>query len=250
MNEKVMRIMSKVVLADKPVQIKLLGDSITHGVGGTGWEQNGEPITEGFARSPESFCWANCFRDHMEARYNCRVINNACTGTTIEFVLDRFDELVSPEDDIVLCAIGTNNRHQYYVNAPMHTREEHMRAFYAHIFELNARFLNAGKDAILIANIPASAENEEDKPDYARLFHMCDVSDMYAKAAAKAGFAFIDLYNDMLAWCEAHGTTADALLCDGLHPNDRGHEVMFRLIMAQTGLAMDLPDFGAASSDL
>lgn len=119
-----------------------------------------------------------------------------------------------------------------------------MRAFCAHIFELNARFLNAGKDAILIANIPASAENEEDKPDYARLFHMCDVSDMYAKAAAKAGFAFIDLYNDMLAWCEAHGTTADALLCDGLHPNDRGHEVMFRLIMARTGLAMNLPDFG------
>ena len=243
MNEKVMRIMSKVVLADKPVQIKLLGDSITHGVGGTGWEQNGERITEGFARSPESFCWANCFRDHMEARYNCRVINNACTGTTIEFVLDRFDELVSPEDDIVLCAIGTNNRHQYYVNAPMHTREEHMRLFYQHILELHDRFLAAGKDVIFIANIPAAAAAEASCADYVRLFHMNDVNDMYARAAAERGFAFISLYNGVLDYCARKSIAPDVLLADGLHPNDRGHAVMFRLIMAETGLAMNLPSF-------
>ena len=242
MNEKVMRIMSKVVLAEKTVQIKLLGDSITHGVGGRGWAQTGERITEGFARSPQSFCWANCFRDHMESRYPCRVTNNACTGTTIEFILDRFDELVAPDDDIVLCAIGTNNRHQYYRNAPMHTREEHMRNFYGHILELHDRFLAAEKDVVFIANIPASAENERGTSEYARLFHMCDVSDMYAKAAAERGFAFIDLYNDLLAWCDAHKEVPDSFLCDGLHPNDRGHALMFRLIMAETGLAMNLPD--------
>ena len=238
MNEKVMRIMSKVVLADKPVQIKLLGDSIPHGVGGTGWEQNGEPITEGFARSPYSFCWAKCFKDHMEARYNCRVINNACTGTTIEFILERFDELVSPEDDIVLCAIGTNNRHQYYRDAPMHTPGVHMRRFYANILALHDRFLAAGKDVIFIANIPASAENEQDGPDYARLFHMSDVHDMYVKAAALRGFPLISLYNDMLTYCGAKGISVDDLLTDGLHPNDRGHAVMFRLLMKETGLAL------------
>ena len=238
MNEKAARIMSKVVLADRPVQIKLLGDSITHGVGGTGWEQCGEPITAGFARSPYGFCWAKCFRDHMEARYNCAVTNNACTGTTIEFILGHFDELVSPTDDIVLCAIGTNNRHQYYRDAPMHTPGEHMRAFYAHILELHDRFLEAGKDVIFIANIPASAENEKDGPDYARLFHMSDVHDMYVKAAALRGFALISLYNGMLRYCDAKGVPVDDLLSDGLHPNDRGHAVMFRLLMEETGLAL------------
>ncbi len=244
MNEKVARIFSKAVLADRTVRIKLLGDSITHGVGGTGWAQIGEPITEGFARSPDSFCWANCFRDYMETRYNCIVTNNACTGTTIEFILERFNELVGPEDDIVLCAIGTNNRNQEYAKAPMHLPSEHMRAFYANILALHDRFLAAGKDVIFIANIPASAFKESGNDSFARLFHMWDVSDLYMKAAAERGFAFINLYNDTLTWCETHGTTPDALLCDGLHPNDRGHEVMFRLIMAETGLAMNLPDFG------
>ena len=148
MNEKVARIFSRVVLADEPVHIKLLGDSITHGVGGTGWQQNGEPITAGFARSPDSFCWANCFRDHMETRYNCTVTNNACTGTRIEFILEHFDELVSPDDDIVLCAIGTNNRNQDYTSGPMHKPSEHMRIFYDHILELHDRFLAAGLDVI------------------------------------------------------------------------------------------------------
>ena len=244
MNEKVARIFSRVVLADEPVHIKLLGDSITHGVGGTGWQQNGEPITAGFARSPGSFCWANCFRDHMETRYNCTVTNNACTGTRIEFILEHFDELVSPEDDIVLCAIGTNNRNQDYADAPMHTPGEHMRLFYPKILALHDRFLAAGKDVVFIANIPASAFKESGNDSFARLFHTWDVHDMYMKAAAERGFAFISLYNGMLEYCERRGIAPDALLADGLHPNDRGHAVIFRLIMAETGLAMNLPDFG------
>ena len=35
----------------KKLQIKLLGDSITHGAGGTGFKQDGEPIVEEFYKS-------------------------------------------------------------------------------------------------------------------------------------------------------------------------------------------------------
>ena len=53
MNTEAARIFSSLILSEKTVRIKLLGDSITHGVGGTGFAQDGEPITQGYARNPE-----------------------------------------------------------------------------------------------------------------------------------------------------------------------------------------------------
>jgi hypothetical protein len=66
----------------------------------------------------------------MESHYDCTVVNNGCTGTSIQFILEHFDELVDEEDDIILCTIGTNNRHQYFVETPRHTAQEHMDIFY------------------------------------------------------------------------------------------------------------------------
>ena len=92
-----------------------------------------------------------------------------------------------------------------------------------------------------MANIPASAKNEEDnltceKP-YLRYFHMNDLCDMYTKASFEMGFPLIRLYALFLRYCEKNGVAVDSLLSDGLHPNDRGYEVMFGLILEELGLA-------------
>ncbi len=236
MDKLVAQIMSKVVLSDKTVHIKLLGDSITHGVGGTGFEQNGEPIVEGFSRNKDGYCWAKMFKQHMEEQFNCTVTNNACTGTTIEFIIDNFDKLVSEEDDIVICTIGTNNRHQYFTDGPQKTKREHMSDFYTNIIKLNSMFQRAGKDVIFVANIPASAENEKDGPDYWSIFHMNDVNDIYMKASVECGFPFISMYLRLLEYCEMKNISVDSLLADGLHPNDKGYEIMFRLILSELGI--------------
>ena len=97
----------KSVLTAKPnAKIKLLGDSITHGVGGDGWEQKGKLIVEGWAQSPDSYCWANMFRDYMKEKYSARVVNNACTGTTVEFIIRHFQTLVDGDDDLIVGAEG------------------------------------------------------------------------------------------------------------------------------------------------
>jgi len=236
MNTKASKIFSKVFLADKTVNIKLLGDSITHGVGGTGFEMNGEHIVGDYYRSPEAYCWARQFKEFMESNYNCTVTNNACTGTKIEFVLEHFDTLVSEQDDIVLCTIGTNNRHQYYRDAPMHTKESYLRGFYENVLRLNECFEKSGKDYVLMANIPASPVNEQGSDDYARIFHMCDVNDVYTKAAGECGFAFISMYNLFLEYCDVRNIDYTTLLCDGLHPNNKGYDVMFHIIMQEIGL--------------
>ena len=237
MNKEAAKIFSRVVLSDKTVKIKLLGDSITHGVGGSGFCQDGEGFIEGFARNTSGYCWANSFKTNMEARYNCQVINNACTGTTIEFVIKNFDTLVDDDDDIILCTIGTNNRHQSFKYAPKHTKEEHMQAFYENVKRLSQMFKTAKKDVIFMANIPASSKNEQDGPDYWRIFHMNDVNDIYLKASFEEGFPLISLYNGFYEYCEREGVSVDSLLGDGLHPNDKGYDVILSIIEKEIGLA-------------
>ena len=126
--------------------------------------------------------------------------------------------------------IGTNNRHQYFHDSPKHTPEEHLEEFYQNILKLNQRFIASGKPAIFMTGIPASSENEKDGEDYWRLFHMDDVCAAYKKAAKELGFSLISMYDLFLDYCKTNKITVDSLLCDGLHPNDTGYEVMFQLM--------------------
>ncbi len=236
MNQSVAKIMSKLILAEQTIHIKLLGDSITHGVGGTGFEQNGEPIVAEFARNPDGYCWARKFKEHMEAQYHCTVTNNACTGTDIQFILKHFEQLVDEGDDIIICTIGTNNRHQFFKDGPKRTKQEHMAIFYQNLIQLHNKLKEAGKEVIFIANIPASPQNEQDGEDYWRLLHMNDIHDLYLKASAECNFAFISLYSLFNQYCRDHQISVDSLLDDGLHPNDKGYDVMYELLMLALSL--------------
>jgi len=237
MNIDAAKIMSKLVLPSKTMKIKLLGDSITHGVGGSRFSQNGEAIVDEFARNPNGYCWANRFKEFMESSYDCKVTNNACSGTKIESIIKNFDILVDRDDDIVICTIGTNNRHQRHDSGePKHTKREHMEDFYANICKLHGMFKDAGIDVIFVANIPASAENEKDGDYFWRIFHMNDVRDMYLKASAELGFPLISMYNRFAEYCRNTGVALDDLLADGLHPNDRGYDVMLDIMLDELGL--------------
>ena len=229
----------KTLLAQtKTLHIKLLGDSITHGVGGTGFAQNGAPIATEFSRNPDGYCWAKQFKDYMEKTYNCTVTNNACTGTKIDFILAHFDTLVDAEDDLIICTIGTNNRHRYYKDFPdgMPAREDVGADFYQKIFRLYDRLKAAGKQVIFVANIPATKENEQDGAEYWRVLHMDDINAIYKAAHAKLGFPFISLYDKLSAYCAETNTALEDLLPDGLHPGDRCYDIMFHLLMKEFGL--------------
>ncbi len=218
-----------------PLKIKLLGDSITHGVGGTGWQMNGEPIVEDFKRSPDSFCWAKLFSDFVKEKYGAVVVNNGCTGTTIQFVIEHFDTLVSEEDDLVICTIGTNNRHRFKKYGDRPTREEWGKVFYDAVLELNALFEEKKIPVIFVANLPAAEKNEQDGEDFYRVLHMDDINEIYKRAREKEGFALISLYDLVDAYVKEKGILVDALLCDGLHPSDEGYRVMFSLLCEALG---------------
>ena len=214
----------------KHLQIKLLGDSITHGVGGSGFEQNGELIVAGWARNPQGFCWAKLLKEYMQEKYSCSVINNACTGTNIEFMLRNFDTLVDENDDFIICTIGTNNRHQFFHEGEKKSREQIGTEFYENVLKLNGEFEKRGKKVIFMANIPASVANEQDGADFWRILHMDDITTIYKRAQEKAGFALISLYDFFGEYCSQNGVALDSLLRDGLHPNDEGYRVMFEIL--------------------
>ena len=218
-----------------PLKIKLLGDSITHGVGGTGWQMNGEPIVENFKRSPDSFCWAKLFSDFVKEKYGAEVVNNACSGTTIQFVIEHFDALVSEEDDLVICTIGTNNRQRFKKYGDRPTREEWGKVFYDAVLELNALFEEKKIPVIFVANLPAAEKNEQDGEDFYRVLHMDDINEIYKRAREKEGFALISLYDLVDAYVKEKKILVDALLCDGLHPSDEGYRVMFSLLCEALG---------------
>ena len=216
---------------DRCIQIKLLGDSITHGVGGSGFDQNGERTVEGFARNPNGHCWANTFKAHVESHFRASVTNNACTGTDIQFILKNFDFLVDDGDDLVICNIGTNNRHKFFYNGDKETPEEYGTKFYQYVLELYDRFRAKNIPVIFIANIPCAASAELDGADWWRILHMDDINAIYKHASSVCGFPLISFYDLFNAYCEQNGKTVDSLLCDGLHPNDEGYDVMADLIL-------------------
>ncbi len=224
-------IFSEVIASKKSPKIKLLGDSITHGVGGSGWEQKGEVIVPGWAMSPDSFCWANMFRDHMKKKYGATVVNKACTGTTVEFIIQHFETLVDPDDDLIVCMIGTNNRHQRFSTGEKKSIETMLYDLYENVKRLNAMFIETKIPVIFMANIPASAKNEQDGADFWRILHMCDINDTYKRLEKEHGATVVSLYDLFSAYCEENGVAVDSLLCDGLHPNDEGYKVMHDLIV-------------------
>lgn len=230
-------IFRSILSSKKHIHIKLLGDSITHGVGGTGYKQSGEIFALKFARNPDGNCWANKFKAFMGQKYDCTVTNNGCSGTTIQFIINNFDTLVYDRDDIIICAIGTNNRHFKYADGSKPSKEMFAKNFYDNIVKLYQKIKDANKEVIFIANIPASQSEEQDSALSWRILHMDDINLIYKHAAEKLDFPLISMYDLFCEYCEKQNIPLSSLLKDGLHPNNDGHELMFRLLCEQLGIS-------------
>lgn len=242
MNKEAAKVFSRIILSDKTIRIKLLGDSITHGAGGTGFDEDGEHIIGHYYRNTKGFCWANLLKEYLESRFDCCVINNGCSGTGIDFTLENFDTLVDAEDDIVLCTICTNDRYRYFSEMPDLDARTHMQNLYAKISILYQKLREMNTQVIFVVNIPVGAANESinGESGYRRLLHMPDIHDLYVKLSLDHGFPLIDLYTLFQEYCEYRDLSLDSMLADGIHPNDAGYEVIYRLLLKELGIARSM----------
>ena len=224
-------IINKYTKHKKHFRIKLVGDSITHGYGGTNYLENGESFIEGYKRNPDGYCWANLFKSYMESRYNCDVINNGASGIDIDYLINNFYKLVDKEDNLIICSIGTNNRHQWKKDGNKINKKVFANTFYIKVLKLLDLFDECSKDVILVSNIPATKEDEKGGPDYWRVIHMKDINQIFKKAANKRKYPLFSMYDAFNNYTIVNNIPLEELIPDGIHPNDRGYMLIFDLLV-------------------
>ena len=215
-------------------RVKLIGDSITAGVGGSGYDVSasggGVLLWNNRYTNVKGTCWANSLKDYWENKYGCTVLNYGYSGIKSQDILDHMSTLVEDEDDIVVCMIGTNDRNEEY--------EGELSDFIGRMQQIIDTVQSMGKKIVVMANIPASVSNEVDTP---RKFHMEDVDNAISYAASTRNMDYVSVYKLFVNYCNTNNVEIDSLLGDGLHPNDDGYAVMFDLISNALGIATKRP---------
>lgn len=236
----------------------LIGDSITQGMGSSGFQQYDAVIdgktynvrgngpnnpnatsnyqigeylwTSGGRRWYEALDgngWAHLFKNYMNEKFNIIVRNFGMSGINsgdLKYFINDFMDTKYNFDCIVLM-IGTNDR------------ERNLESLYTDMNDTIKTIKNYGKDLIIMACIPASLENEKTFS-----IHMEDVHNVLRNVSCENKIPFISVYNLFIDYCSNKGIKIDTLLSDGLHPNDEGYKVMFQLISNAMGIALKRPD--------
>ena len=211
------------ILRGEGIQVKLVGDSITHGVGGTGFAEDGAYIGDFFGqpayRNPNGYCWANLFAAYLVNELNCTVVNNAVKGTSFNELNSSFNTLIDSSDDLVICMYGTNNRIGGY---------DTLRTTITSIVN-KCKAINV--PIIMLTPIPASVTDEED-----RTYHIEQICNMIKSTCIELGVPCLDTNQIMQDYCEYRNVTIDTLLADGLHPNDNGYTILYNSVCKVLGI--------------
>lgn len=240
-------------------RICLVGDSITQGMGSSGFHQYDAVIdgktynvrgngpnnpnatsdykigeylwTSGGRRWYEALDgngWAHLFKNYMKEKFNIIVRNFGMSGINsgdLKYVINNFMD-TSYNFDCIVLMIGTNNR-----------EKGNLESLYADMNDTIKTIKNYGKDLIIMACIPASIENEKTFS-----IHMEDIHNALRNISCENKIPFISVYNLFIDYCSKKGIKIDTLLSDGLHPNNEGYKVMFQLISNAMGIALKRPD--------
>lgn len=240
-------------------RICLIGDSITQGMGSSGFQQYDAVIdgktynvrgngpnnpnatsdykigeylwTSGGRRWYEALDgngWAHLFKNYMNEKFKIIVRNFGMSGINsgdLKYFINDFMDTKFNFDCFVLM-IGTNNR-----------EKGNLESLYADMNDTIKTIKNYGKDLIIMACIPASIGNEK-----TFRVHMEDVHNALRNISCENNIPFISVYNLFIDYCSNKGIKIDTLLSDGLHPTNEGYKVMFQLISNAMGIALKRPD--------
>lgn len=204
------------IMGGKIKSIVLLGDSITDGAGGSGY--NGS-YTGAASSNTEGYCWANVFKKFVETRYGIPVHNKGMFGT---MMADQVDTALSfiTGDDFVIWLTGTNDR----------TDAE---SYKANLRTNLSKIKDKCSGMLLISSIPATQADEMEHP-----VTMQKMDEIIMSEAS--GFVpHFSMYQAILAYCGQQNIALADCFADHCHPNDQGYYIMFKLLCQKLGLPLD-----------
>lgn len=169
--------------------------------------------------------YANLFKDYIETKFSCTILNKGCSGISTSELISHYQEWVA-NCDIVFIMIGTNDRE----NTDYSTYKQRL-------YTITEALLNAGKTVYLLSSLPASATNESEA---SMRYHMEDVDIAVEEVAGNLGVKHISFYREVLKYCDYRNVSVDTLLADGLHPNDLGYKLLTRILLNELGVGLKL----------
>jgi len=151
------------------------------------------------------------------------VKNWGISGIGTHEILNMKDSLIETDDDIVIMQIGTNDRVKRTV---AESTKDLQRQVINYVEGL-------GKKIIQMVAPPSSLTSEDLS---SRNFHMWDVDRVIGELSAELNREYISNYQYFKKYCAEQNINIDTLLSDGLHPNDRGYELIYSYICSRLEL--------------
>ncbi|UII55647.1 GDSL-type esterase/lipase family protein [Cytobacillus spongiae] len=165
------------------------------------------------------------FFEGIELQKNAVVENWGVSGQDSEWLFNNKDTLIEKDDDVVMIQIGTNDRIDSYS----------AEAIKAHLIPILEKCKAERKHVILLSANPTSIEDDTLKGT--RKFTMYEVDEAIKGLAADYGITYISNYQAFFNYTDTTGNSIDSLLKDGLHPNDKGYEIMYKNVIHELGLS-------------
>ena len=215
-----------------PIEIVLIGDSITEGYTATGITSAGSshPVPT-WANYPS---WAGKLNSYITANFpNVTVTNRGYSGQVSSYGASNINSWITNNRQIAIVMFGTNNR----------TTQANMDSLANDYTIMLNRCRSVGAKMVPMCCIPTTPYNQSISGKYVGT--MEQVHNILVNWAKTNGYELLDLYSLMMAYINNNTSNLETmgLIYVGsadnnlhIHPSDAGHAVMFDFIKHKLGI--------------
>lgn len=212
---------SKKIFSGEIKKIILIGDSITDGYGGTGYNGN---RTYGYLNTA-GYCWANILKKYLSDRFQIETDNYGKYNSKIDEQFQIIQSnIISGNYDLCIWLSGTNNR-----------VDSSTFQSYKTILPQAINYLKDNiDDFIVISAIPATKDDED-----GRGHKGYEIDEVALSSCVSENCCFSSGYRKFCDYIELTKTDIASCFSDHVHPNDLGYYILFKIICNILNLPLD-----------
>lgn len=212
---------SKKIFSGEIKKIILIGDSITDGYGGTGYNGN---RTYGYLNTA-GYCWANILKKYLSDRFQIETDNYGKYNSKIDEQFQIIqDNIISGNYDLCIWLSGTNNR------VDSSTFQSYKTVLPQAINYLKDNI----DDFIVISAIPATKDDED-----GRGHKGYEIDEVALSSCVSENCCFSSGYRKFCNYIELTKTDITSCFSDHVHPNDLGYYILFKIICNILNIPLD-----------
>ena len=212
---------SKKIFSGEIKKIILIGDSITDGYGGTGYNGN---KTYGYLNTA-GYCWANILKKYLSDRFQIETDNYGKYNSKIDEQFQIIQSnIISGNYDLCVWLSGTNNR-----------VDSSTFQSYKTILPQAINYLKDNiDDFVIISAIPATKDDEA-----GRGHKGYEIDEVALSSCVAENCCFSSGYRKFCDYIELTNTDIASCFSDHVHPNDLGYYILFKIICNILNIPLD-----------